>query len=159
MVQTENLVQELVKIHGNTRNSMLPILQGVVAKENYLSENAMVEIAKALDVSSAEVYGTASFYTYLFTHPMGKNVIRVCKTISCKMAGKQEIVKAIEKLLKIKVGETTRDNQFTLIESNCLGWCHKGPVMLINDEVYPEITPEKAVDIICEMDPKHLTHL
>lgn len=158
MVQTENLVQSLVKKHGNSRNSLLPILQGVVAKENYLSESAMVEVAKTLDVSSAEVYGTASFYTFLYTQPMGENIIRVCKTISCKMAGKQEIVKSIEKLLKIKVGETTRDNHFTLIESNCLGWCHKGPVMLINDEVYPEITPEKAVEVLRKIDPKHLTN-
>jgi len=158
MVQTENLVQSLVKEHGNSRNSMLPILQGLVAKENYLSEDAMVEVAKALDVSSAEVYGTASFYSFLYTKPMGENVIRVCKTISCKMAGKQELVKAIEKLLKIKTGETTRDKHFTLIESNCLGWCHKGPVMLINDDVYPEITPEKAIEILRKIDPKHLTN-
>ncbi|MBN1650107.1 MAG: NADH-quinone oxidoreductase subunit NuoE [Bacteroidales bacterium] len=156
MVETTNLVDELVKKHGNSRNSLLPILQGVVAKENYLSEYAMVEIAKALDISSAEVYGTATFYTYLFTKPMGKNIIRVCKTISCKMAGKQEIVQTIEKLLKIKSGETTRDKNFTLIESNCLGWCHKGPVMIINDTVYPQITPERAVEIIREIDPKHL---
>lgn len=158
MVQTENLVQALVSEHGNSRTSLLPILQGVVAKESFLSEQAMVEIAKALDISSAEVFGTASFYTYLFTKPMGKNIIRVCKTISCKMAGKQEIVKAIEKLLKIKVGETTRDGNFTFIESNCLGWCHKGPVLLINDEVYPQITPERAVEIIRQKDPKHLTN-
>lgn len=137
---------------------MLPILQGVVAKQNYLSEGAMVEVAKALDVSSAEVYGTASFYSFLYTKPMGENVIRVCKTISCKMAGKQELVKAIEKLLKIKMGETTRDKHFTLLESNCLGWCHKGPVMLINDDVYPEITPEKAIEILRRIDPKHLTN-
>ncbi len=158
MVQTENRVQSLVEKHGNSRNSLLPILQGLVAEENYLSEGAMVEVAKALDVSSAEVYGTASFYSFLYTKPMGKNIIRVCKTISCKMAGKQEVVKAIEKLLKIKMGETTRDNHFSLIESNCLGWCHKGPVMLINDTVYPEITPEKAVEILREIDPKHLTN-
>ncbi|MCD6091846.1 MAG: NADH-quinone oxidoreductase subunit NuoE [Bacteroidales bacterium] len=157
MIQTKNLVKELVDKHGCSRNNLLPILQGVVADENYLTEKAMVEVAKALDLSSAEVYGTASFYSYLFTKPVGKNVIRVCKTISCKMSGKQKIVQAIEKLLKIKMGETTRDKQFTLIESNCLGWCHKGPVMLVNDDVYSEITPEKAIDIIRDLDPKHLT--
>ncbi len=159
MVQTENLIQELIKKHGNKRTSLLPILQDVVERERYLSEYAMVEVAKALDVSSAEVYGTASFYTFLYTKPMGKNIIRVCKTISCKMAGKEELVKALEKVLKIKMGETTRDMQFSLTESNCLGWCHKGPVMLINDTVYTEITPEKAVEVICAIDPKHLTNL
>lgn len=159
MIQTEKLVKDLVEVHGNSRNSLMPILQGVVEKEHYLSEAAMIEIAKALDISSAEVYGTATFYTYLFTKPKGKNIIRVCKTISCKMAGKNEIVQAIEKLLKIKSGETTRDNNFSLIEGNCLGWCHKGPVMLVNDEVYPSITPERAVEIICGYDPKYQTNL
>lgn len=158
MIQTENLVQELVKLHGNSRSSLLPILQGVVENERFLSEHSMIEIAKALDISSAEVYGTATFYTYLFTKPMGKNIIRVCKTISCKMAGKQELVQAIEKLLKIKTGETTRDRNFTLIESNCLGWCHKGPVMIINDTVYTQVSPDRAIEIIRELDPKHLVN-
>ena len=64
------------------------------------------------------------------------------------MAGKDEIIHAIEQLLKIKIGETTVDKQFTLLTANCLGWCHKGPVMLVNDEVFPELTSQKAVEII-----------
>jgi len=59
-------------------------------------------------------------------------------------------MKAIEDMLKINVGETTPDKQFTLLETNCLGWCHKGPAMLINDDVYTEITPEKVTDILGE---------
>ena len=61
---------------------------------------------------------------------------------------KKQILKTIEDLLKVKVGETTKDNKFTLLETNCLGWCHKGPAMLINDESYTELTPEKVSDII-----------
>lgn len=64
------------------------------------------------------------------------------------MKGKDEIINTIEKTLKIKVGETTHDKKFTLLTANCLGWCHKGPVMLINDEIYPELTPQKAIEII-----------
>ena len=66
------------------------------------------------------------------------------------MKGKDEIIKAISDELKIKVGETTHDKKFTLLTANCLGWCHKGPVMLINDEVYPELTSQKALDVIEE---------
>ena len=66
------------------------------------------------------------------------------------MAGKDEVINALEKNLKIKAGETTVDKKFTLLTANCLGWCHKGPVMLVNDEVYPELTPQKAVEIIQE---------
>lgn len=64
------------------------------------------------------------------------------------MKGKDEIINALEKELNINVGETTSDKMFTLLTANCLGWCHKGPVMLINDEIYPELTPEKAVEIV-----------
>ena len=148
MSNTENLVKELVEKHGRTRNSLMPVLQGLVAQERYLSEDAMVSVAKELDLSTADVYGTASFYTFLDTTPRAKNIIRVCKTISCHMSGKDEIIHALEDQLKIKVGETSHDRNFTLLTANCLGWCHKGPVMLINDEVYPELTAARATDIL-----------
>jgi NADH:ubiquinone oxidoreductase subunit E len=110
----------------------------------------MIAIAKELNLSAADVYGTASFYTFLDTKPRGNNIIRVCKTISCHMQDKDAIIKAIEEQLQIKVGETTHDNKFTLLTANCLGWCHKGPVMLVNDEVFPAVTTEKAIEIIDE---------
>lgn len=154
MTNTDLLVKELVQQHGKTRKSLMPVLQGVVKEERYLSEEAMIAIARELDLSAADVYGTASFYTFLDTQPRGKNVIRVCKTISCHMKGKDEILKTLEDLLKIKVGETTTDKKFTLLTANCLGWCHKGPVMLVNDEVYPELTSQKAIEIIEEYAKK-----
>lgn len=145
---TELLVKELVEKNGKCRNSLMPILQGIVQKEHYLSEEAMLSVAKELDLSAADVYGTASFYTFLDTVPRGKNIVRVCKTITCHMKGKDDIINAIMNQLKIKVGETTHDKKYTLLTANCLGWCHKGPVMLVNDDIYPELTPAKAVEII-----------
>jgi NADH:ubiquinone oxidoreductase subunit E len=148
MSNIETLIKTLVEKHGKTRNSLMPVLQGIVKEEHFLSEEAMIAVAKELDLSAADVYGTASFYTFLDTVPRGKNIIRICKTISCHMKGKDEIIEALENVLKIKVGETTHDKKFTLLTANCLGWCHKGPVMLVNDEVFPEIDQQKAVEII-----------
>lgn len=148
MYQVGNLVKELTGKHGRTRSSLMPILQGIVEKHNYLTDEAMVEVAKELDISAAEVYGTASFYTFLDTQVRGKYVIRVCKTITCSMKGKAEIIQTIEEMLKIKVGETTADRMFSLLETNCIGWCHKAPAILINDIPYTELTPEKIVEII-----------
>lgn len=148
MPDTEKLVEDLVIKHGKTRNSLLPVLQGVVKEEHFLSDAAMIAIAKALNLSSADVFGTASFYTFLYTEPRGENIIRVCKTITCKMKGKQQIVEKLEEHLKIKEGGTTRNNKFTMLAANCLGWCHKGPVMLVNDDVYAEIKPEDVIEII-----------
>ncbi len=148
MYQVGNLVKELSEKHGRKRDSLMPILQGIVERHNYLTDEAMVEVAKELDISAAEVYGTASFYTFLDTSVRGKYVIRVCKTITCSMKGKADILQTIEDVLKIKVGETTSDKMFSLIETNCIGWCHKAPAILINEIPYTELTVEKVVEII-----------
>ena len=148
MYQVGNLVKELSDKHGRARKSLMPILQEIVQKHSYLTDEAMVEVARELDISAAEVYGTASFYTFLDTQVRGRNVIRVCKTITCSMKGKSDIIHTIEDILKIKVGETTLDKQFSLIETNCIGWCHKAPAILINEIPYTELTPEKVTEII-----------
>jgi NADH:ubiquinone oxidoreductase subunit E len=148
MYQVGNLVKELSDKHGRERSSLMPILQGIVERHSYLTDEAMVEVAKELDISAAEVYGTASFYTFLDTSVRGKYVIRVCKTITCSMKGKNDILHTLEDMLKIRVGETTSDRQFSLIETNCIGWCHKAPAILINEMPYTELTPEKVVEII-----------
>ncbi|HDR89421.1 MAG TPA: NADH-quinone oxidoreductase subunit NuoE [Bacteroidetes bacterium] len=154
MSEIETLVKELADKHGRKRESLIPILQGVVEKERYLSDEAMTEIARELDIAAAQVYGTATFYSFLDTVPRGKYVIRICKTISCSMKNGNEVIKAISDILKIQVGETTPDKKFTLLEANCLGWCHKGPAMLINDTPYTELTPQKVREIIAEYKRK-----
>lgn len=148
MYQVGNLIKELSDKHGRARESLMPILQAIVQKHNYLTDEAMVEVARELDISAAEVYGTASFYTFLDTQVKGKYVIRVCKTITCSMKGKSDIIQTLEDILKIKVGETTADQQFSLVETNCIGWCHKAPAILINEMPYTELTPEKVSEII-----------
>ena len=148
MYQVGNLVKELSDKHGHARESLMPILQAIVLKHNYLTDEAMVEVARELDISAAEVYGTASFYTFLDTQVKGKFVIRVCKTITCSMKGKSDIIQTLEDILKIKVGETTPDKQFSLVETNCIGWCHKAPAILINELPYTELTTEKVSEII-----------
>lgn len=150
MSPTVELINKVVEKHGSSRENLLPILQEVVREQRWLSEEAMLEVARALDISAAEVFGTASFYTFMDLEPRGKNVIRICKTITCYMKGKDEIIKAIEDRLKIKLGGTTSDGKFSLLAANCIGWCHEGPAMLINDKVYTKLTPKKAIEAINE---------
>lgn len=148
MSNTENFVKELADKHGRKRESLMPILQEIIDVKSYINDETMVNVARELDLSAAEVYGTASFYSFIETREMGEYIIRVCKTIVCDMKGKEAIMRAIEDTLKIKTGETTPDKKFTLLTTNCLGWCHKGPAMLINNEVFTELTPGKVVEII-----------
>lgn len=148
MYDSNQLIKELADKYGRNREALMPVLQGVVAEYNYLTDEAMIQIAKELDISAAQVYGTATFYSFLDVEERGKYVIRICRTITCDMKGKTQILKAIENTLKIKCGETTRDKKFTILETNCLGWCHKAPAMLINDTPYTDLTPEKVIEII-----------
>jgi len=149
MTLTES-VNKKVEKHGTTREALLPILQDIVTEKSYLSDQDMVEVARQLDISAADVFGTATFYSFLDTKPRGKYVIRICKTISCSMKGKHEVLETIEDILKISLGETTADKQFSLLETNCIGWCHKAPAMLINDDPYTELNSEKVTEILRE---------
>ena len=112
MPEIKDLVKNLAQKHGKNRESLIPILQGVIQAERYISDEAMTEIARELDMSAAQVYGTATFYSFLDTKPRGKYVIRVCRTISCAMKGKNLINQEIEDLLKIKIGVNFVDNHF-----------------------------------------------
>ncbi|MFC2101780.1 NAD(P)H-dependent oxidoreductase subunit E [Bacteroidota bacterium] len=149
-MKNEHLIRELVEKHGRSRTALMPILQGVEDARSYISDSDMIEIAKELDLSAAQVFGTATFYSFLSTEPLGKYVIRVCKTITCDMHGKRQILQTIEEMLKVSVGETTPNKKFSLLETNCLGWCHEGPAMLINEKPYTGLTPERVHDIISD---------
>ncbi len=143
-------IAQLAKKHGHDRDSLLPVLQEIVSHKNYLSEQDMVDVARELNISAADVFGTATFYSFLDTQPRGRYVIRVCKTISCTMKGKNSVLSTIEEILKIKLGETTADRKFSLLETNCIGWCHKAPAILINDQPYTELTPQKVTEVLRE---------
>jgi len=155
MIRRESAVRNAVEKYGKERKNLLPILQEVKREKNYLSKGDIADIASDMGLSSADVFGVASFYHFLDMDPRGQNIIWDCKTISCYMKGSRDILTAIEERLKIHVGETTSDGKFTLLETNCIGWCHKGPAMLVNDTPFTDLTPEKVVDIIddfCKID-------
>ncbi len=148
MADTKALVQKLSGKYGKERKSLMPILQGIVEEKNYLAVDAMKEVARELDISAAEVYGTASFYSFLDVEVRGEYKIRVCKSITCDMKDKNSIIGTIEDMLKIELGGTTKNERFSLLETNCLGACHQGPAMLINDKLYTELTPVKVREVI-----------
>ncbi|MEI6122004.1 MAG: NAD(P)H-dependent oxidoreductase subunit E [Bacteroidota bacterium] len=154
MPEIKTLINHHVNDYGKARNTLLPLLQKIVAHQNFLDEATLLEVAHQLNLSPADVYGTATFYSYLSTIPRGKYVVRVCRNISCMMKLQAEIVSTVSSLLKIKVGETTSDKQFSLLQVNCLGWCHKAPAMMINNQVFTELTTQKAIQIINEYQQK-----
>ncbi len=144
-------IESLVNKYGDDRSALLTILHEIQVKHRYISEYAQQEVARHLNIHPVEVYSVISFYAFLNSEPKGRNIVRLCKTISCEMKGKAAIEKAIERELGIKIGETTKDKKFTVEYTNCLGLCDVAPAMSINDRVYTRLTPEKAVQLLNEV--------
>lgn len=144
-------IERLAEKHGHDRSALLPILQEIQKKHNYVSDHAQQEVARMLDIHPVEVYSVVSFYAFLSSSPKGRNIVRLCQTIMCDMQGKASVAQAIERELGVKFGETTKDKKVTLEYANCLGMCDQGPAMIVNDKVYSHLTPEKAVQIINEI--------
>ncbi len=141
-------IEQSIKKFGKRRSALLSILHVIQAKHRHISEYAQQEIARLLDIHPVEVYSVLSFYAFLNAKPKGRNIVRICQTISCDMKGKDNIVRAIERELNVKIGGTTSDNRFTVEYVNCLGLCDEGPAMAVNDQVFTKLTPEKAVKIL-----------
>ena len=155
MTEITELINQMTAKYGKSREALMPILQAVVQKKSFLSRDDMAEIATVLNISAADVYGTASYYSFLDQDKRGKYVIRLCKSIIAEMKGKKEILRLLEDLLKIKVGETTADGMFSLLETNDIGWSDKEPSMLINQTPYTELTADKVRAIISEYKNKN----
>lgn len=143
-----NEVENLIKHYGNGRENLLPILQQIQRKFGFISDFAMQEIAHKMNIHPVEVYGVVTFYSFLSTEPKGKYIIRLCKTISCDLAGKDAVANTLQRELGIKFGETSPDRKFSLEYCHCMGMCDQGPAMLINEQVYTKLTPSKVIEII-----------
>lgn len=151
VTEQERLRQELVQLadrHGRSRSALLAILQEVQRQHFHISQYAMQVIADLLDIHPVEVYSVVSFYHFLGDKPQGQFVIRLCRTITCDMAGKEHVARQLENDLGVRFGETTPDGKFTLQWANCLGMCDQGPALLVNGEVFTRVTPERVHGIL-----------
>ena len=113
----------------------------------------MLEVAKFLDMSSATVWGVATFYNQFRFTPPGKRPVRVCLGTACHLAGGQLVLEAMARELKIEVGETTEDREFDLDRVACIGCCALAPVVTIGADVYPKMTPPKVEEVMVELNP------
>lgn len=129
-------------------SSLIAVLHKAQGLFGYLSREVMDEIAVTMNVPTAHIWGVATFYHYFNLKPRGKNLISVCLGTACYVKGANDILDAIKKELKIGLGETTPDWIFSLQETRCLGACGLAPVMMINDKIYGELTPQKVVTIL-----------
>ncbi len=116
--------------------------------QKYLPPKTLKKIAKKHKRPIPQVYSVASFYPRLSLKPRAKYIIRVCENLACHMEGAEKVIEAIKEFLNIDFGETTKDGLFYLEKSSCLGLCSLAPVILINDDIHGNLTPEKVKEIL-----------
>jgi|TARA_Y100000310_G_scaffold343961_2_gene454197 NADH:ubiquinone oxidoreductase subunit E len=127
---------------------LLQELRKIQEKEGVISEEAMKKLSKKLDTPISQIYGVATFYAHLHTNKQGKYVIEICDSPSCYVNGSIDIIKYIEKKLKVRSGGTTKDGKFSLHICSCIGCCNEAPAMKINKKVYGKLTKEKIDSIL-----------
>ncbi len=134
------------KFNGN-QDEIIPLLQSVQNEYGYLPEESMLEIARFTKMPESRVYGVATFYAQFRFTPMGENRIMVCRGTACHVKGVTKILEEIERVLKIKEGETTPDGKYSLETVACIGCCSLAPCVMINKKVEAKLTPKKVAKL------------
>lgn len=145
--ETELAAEDLlrsIRTNGFGPGDLIEVLFEVQKANGYISEDMLKVVSKHLSVPFSRAYGVVTFYSYFRLAPIGEKVIRVCQGTACYVRGAEQTSGALARELKISEGETTSDSLFTLENVACLGCCGLAPVMMINEETYGSITPEKA---------------
>jgi NADH:ubiquinone oxidoreductase subunit E len=130
-------LDKIIKEYSEDAGPLIPVLQDINQKYNYLPELALKYVAERLEIPLAQVYNVATFYTSFSLTPRGKHIVKVCQGTACHVRGGAAVLDEIKRSLGVEDGETTEDMNFTLETVNCLGACALGPVVVIDDEYHP----------------------
>lgn len=141
------LDEVLGEYHGKP-GALIPVLQIAQGIFGYLPEKVLKKIALGLDKSYSEVAGVVGFYSFFSTKPRGRHLIRVCLGTACYVRGGKQVLEALRKELRIDVGDTTEDGEFSLEVARCFGACGLAPAMCIDEEVYKRVRPAKVREIL-----------
>jgi NADH-quinone oxidoreductase subunit E len=139
----------ILEANENKPQRLIPILQAVQEEYRYLPEDVLTFVATGLNVPPARVYGVASFYSHFALVAKGKYCIRLCDGTACHVKRSQPLLEAIYKRLDLSSKRnTTEDMLFTVETVACLGACGLAPVVVINEEIYGQMTPGAVVELI-----------
>ena len=134
--------------HARLENNLLVLLERNSDVYGYLPDHALTRLAHELGIPVVDVYAAATFYRALRLKPTGKHVIKVCKSVPCYLKHNQPVIDAVERELGIAPGQTSHDGLFSLELVNCIGACDKAPAMMIDRDVFGDLTPEKVTDAL-----------
>lgn len=141
---------DLWKYDGHA-GALIPLLQSAQDTYGYVSERAIDYISHITGIPAAEIYGVVTFYAQFRTKPLGDKVIKVCNGTACHVNGVKEIAATLSDTLGINYEETTEDGKFSMVSVACLGCCSLAPVIMVNNETYGRLTPQKTRRLIREL--------
>jgi NADH-quinone oxidoreductase subunit E len=148
ILQFLDTVSELPRAASRADINLIAILQAVQERFGYLPAEALEEIARRTRTPLSRVYGVVSFYAQLYTKPRGKHTVRCCRGTACHVKGASKVIDMIRRTLGIEDGQTTPDMLFYFESIACLGTCFLAPVMMIDDEYYGELTPQRVEQVL-----------
>jgi len=150
-----SVVDAILEKNGCKQQSIISVLQDIQEHFRYLPEEVFPYLASKMDMSEASIYSIATFYENFSLEPKGKYVIKVCDGTACHVRHSTPVLEAMRKELGLsETNKTTPDMLFTVETVSCLGACGLAPAMMVNEQVYPAMTPEKALAVIEELRGK-----
>ena len=142
------VINRVLEERKHLPGALLPILHGIQDALGYVPREAIAQIAHALNLSRAEIHGVVSFYHHFRTSPPGRHTVYLCRAESCQSMGANQLVEHAKARLGVDFHETTSDGAFTLEPIYCLGNCACSPAMMIDEEVYGRVTPERFEEVV-----------
>jgi NADH-quinone oxidoreductase subunit E len=130
------------------KGALIPLLQSAQDSYGYIPEKTIHYISELVEIPSADIYGVITFYSQFRLKPLGKYVIKICEGTACHVNGAKNILKTLRNELGISVDETSEDGIFSLQSVACIGCCSLSPVIMINNETFGSLTPDKTKKII-----------
>jgi NADH-quinone oxidoreductase subunit E len=148
MTEKEEQLSRILERHGGEQKGLIPILLEIQEEFGYLPKEAMLRVAEFGGMKPVEVWGVATFFNHFRLTPLGKNHVKVCMGTACHLAGGRLVLEALERELKLKVGETSSDGEFSLERVACIGCCMLAPVAVIKDKIYPKMSSFKVEEAL-----------
>ncbi|HEX2700948.1 MAG TPA: NAD(P)H-dependent oxidoreductase subunit E [Acidimicrobiales bacterium] len=151
MAENEKRARDLIALYPESRSALIPMLHVAQEQDGWLMPDAIAHVAELLNLTAAEVYGTASFYDMFFTHPVGRHLVSVCTNIACLLNGGLELLEHAERTLGVSGGGTTHDGEFTLEEVECIALCGQAPCLAVNWRFFGDVTPERFDTLVADL--------
>jgi len=145
-------VQGAVERYGASPDELIPILNEVNRSIGYLPPDALDEISRQMRVPKSQLFSVASFYQMLSTKPRGRHVVKFCESAPCHVVGGRQVWQTLQQKMGLKAGETSMDGKWSLVTTSCLGVCGVGPVVLIDDDIYGNVTPDQLDTILARYE-------